>query len=234
MSDAAAGRPIIRAYVIGQTPRPDLTSGLLARFASAGVEIVGALDPVPVDEIPTCAPGGYPLETRLRDGTRVVVDAGFVEPLLQRAVEEGAEEVAAHLVLCAGPFPGLTAPDTASRPGAPVVKPFEVAVEWFRHHGYRRLEILVPFEDQADPASRKWTSAGFVCRAHVLGRRPAAKAIAPWVESLVRGGDADAIVFDYVGFPPEEVRGVAARVETPVVDLGLLAIDALEEILGAS
>ena len=70
--------PIVGTYVIGQTPRPDLTGELTGRFSSVRFEILGALDGLERADIPPCPARGYPLETKLRDGSRVVVDAAFV------------------------------------------------------------------------------------------------------------------------------------------------------------
>jgi hypothetical protein len=210
--------PVVRAYVIGQTPRPDLTDDLGERFPSVSFEVVGALDDVAPEAIEACSGCPYPLETRLRDGARVVVDAAYVARLLQKTLDAYRGDAAAHLVLCAGPFPELTAPPTPSGAPAALVRPFDVAVASFRAHGYRDLEVLVPFPDQARPARDKWASAGFACRTHVLAGR-------------VEGGHADAVVFDYVGFPSEALRDVADRIEIPLFDLGHLALDVLQELI---
>ncbi len=221
------------AHVIGQTPRPDLTFELGRRFPSAHFRIVGALDDVPLGEIAPCAVDGYPLETRLRDGSRVVVDAEFVAVRLQRAIDSHDADASAHLVLCAGPFPTLVAPTKPSGRRTPVIRPFDVAAEEFAHRGYGRLDVMVPFAAQAAPARQKWTDAGFTCRVHVLDGRPAELGLLEWVSGLVRDGGAQVVVFDYVGFSPAALDEVAVRLHLPVVDLGHLAMDTLERHLGA-
>ena len=65
---------VLRAYTIGQTPRPDLTGELERRLPGTPISVVGALDGVPRNRIERCESGDHPLETRLRDGTRIVVD----------------------------------------------------------------------------------------------------------------------------------------------------------------
>ncbi len=216
--------PTVGAYTIGQTPRPDLTEELTGRFASARFQLVGALDGLEGTEIPACPPRGYPLETKLSDGTRVVVDAAFVAPLLQKAVAELDPRVSAHLVLCAGPFPKLAAT-------APLIRPFDVAVSHLTRRGLRRLDVLVPFAEQAAPAMDKWGAAGFGCRAHVLEERPRHLQVPAWISGLLRHSRAQALVFDYVGTPTTVLDEVGAVCDLPVLELGRLALDALEETL---
>jgi len=225
--------PIVRAYVIGQTPRPDLTTDLRKRFPSARFAVVGVLDDLGEEQISAGSVGAYPLETRLRDGRRVVVDAGFVAPLLQRALDAHAGKDRVHLVLCAGPFSALTAPSAPSGRDGALVLPFDTAVARLAERGLRRLDVLVPFADQAEPARRKWTEAGYACRAHVLAERPDDVPLPSWVASRVGDGSAEAVVFDYVGYPSAELSDVAAEIELPVFDVGQLAFDALQEILDA-
>jgi len=241
MSEGIAGarpgpRAAVGVYTIGQTPRPDLTDDLTARFPSVHFEIVGALDGLERADVPPCGPRGYPLETKLRDGTRVVVDAAFAEPLLQAAVTSLDTRVSAHLVLCAGPFPRLAAP--APPPGSPrrptpLLRPFDAAVAHLSARRIRKLDIVVPFAAQAAPALDKWGAAGFGCRVHVFGERPRHRPVGEWVSGLVRGSRAQALVFDYVGMRPDILDEVAAGLDRPVFELGRLAMDALQETLEA-
>ena len=211
-------------YTIGQTPRPDLTAGLAGRLASFRLELRGAIDGLRRDEIPACRLGGYPLETRLSDGTRIVADADFLQPLLQESIAELDADVGAHLVLCAGPFPLLTA-------RRPLLRPFDIAANEMSARGHRSLELLVPFAAQAGPATRKWEATGFSCRVHVLAEKPEERSVAHWLADRLAGAPADAIMFDYVGFPAAILDEVREEIGTPVFDAGHLAIDALERTL---
>lgn len=223
-------------YVIGQTPRPDLTEELTDRFPSLHLEVAGALDGLEGADVPACGPRGYPLETRLRDGTRVVVDAAFVEPLLQAAVNDLDARVSAHLVLCAGPFPKLSPP--APPPGSPrrptpLLRPFDVAAAHLASRGMRQLDVMVPFAAQAVPSLEKWGAAGFGCRVHVFEERPRHRPVGEWVSGRVAGSRAQALVFDYVGMRPDILDEAVRALDRPVFELGRLAMDALEETLAA-
>lgn len=221
MSDTPVG-----IYTIGQTPRPDLTAGLASRLGSARFEIRGAIDDLDRDEIPACRADGYPLETRLRDGTRVVVDACFLEPRLQLAVTELDVDVRAHLILCAGPFPSLTA-------RRPLIRPFEIAAAEMSTRGHMSLEVMVPFAAQAAPAARKWETAGFTCRMQVLAAKPEERPAARWLVDRLAGASADAVLFDYVGFPVEILEVVQREIGIPVFDAGHLAVGELQRTLRA-
>ena len=217
-------------YTIGQTPRPDLTEALGVRSGDVEFRVVGLLDGLAASQLghPWTPDRGeaYPLETRLRNGDRVVVDAGFLRPRLQQAILEADASVQAHLVLCAGPFPDLTSQ-------APLIVPFDVGAAELSRRGLRTLEIGVPFAAQAAPAARKWEDAGFRVRVHDLGAKPQAVPVGTWARTVAGASDADAWVFDYVGLPPEMTGAVAASLEIPVFDLGSMALDALSRVLDA-
>lgn len=194
---------------------------------------MGALDDLRPDEIAPLEDGGYPLETRLRDGSRVVVDAGFVGPLLQTGINRHDDGARAHLILCAGPFPDLATPATPSGQATPLIRPFEVAAQKLVADGYRRLDVLVPFARQATPAQEKWAGAGFSCRVHVAAERPNERTLSKWAADVLSEGDAEAFVLDYVGFPVATLGEVEAGTQVPAFDLGHLAFLALEEVLDA-
>jgi hypothetical protein len=220
MSDSVLG-----IYTIGQTPRPDLVDNLTRMFGSSRLRMRGALDGLPNDQIPTCGAGGYPLATRLRDGTRVVVDAAIVEPLLQKLISEGDPRADAHLVLCAGAFPRLVA-------RKPLIWTFDVAVDEFAARGLRSLEVLVPFAGQAAPAAHKWRAAGFSCRVSVFTPTEESSVADRLVERAPEDR-AEALVVDYVGLPDEIIARVRATVDIPTFDLGHMAVRALRTALTA-
>ena len=212
--------PIVGIYTIGQTPRPDLVQKLKHLADTFRFEIRGALDDLSQDQVPACGPDGNPLETRLRDGTRVVVDAAFLGPRLQEAVTEWDDRVSAHLVFCAGSFPRL-------RSRKILIQPFDYAASHFAACGLRKLEVVVPFAAQATSSVRKWEAAGFSCRVHVLTNRLASEFVQRWLPESVDETNADALVIDYVGLPATALKKAQAEIDIPVFDLGYLAIDSL-------
>lgn len=218
----------IAAITIGQRPRPDLLAPLLVRLP-AGVDVVeeGALDGLTADELdarrtPTTSrasaespAAGYPLTTRLRDGSPVTLDEADLAPLVQAAVTR-AERAGASvtLLLCAGGFLDVTA-------DGHLVRPFDAAVERLRALGAIRIVVVVPFKAQAMPAARKWANAGFEPMP-IVGE-PATMAPPAIV--------ADAIVLDYVGHHPDAVAALRARSAGPVVDLGECGAEAVARLL---
>ena len=95
------------------------------------------------------------------------------------------------------------------RPRARLIRPFEVAVDVFLVQNVRRLEIVVPFQAQAPPAVAKWVSKGFEVRPHVVADRIPEAPLEAWLAGRVSEADADAIVFDYVGFPSDALSKTA-------------------------
>jgi protein AroM len=196
----------VAAVTIGQAPRPDLSEASRALLPS-GIEIVevGALDEIDADPLPPPRPGGYPLTTRLRDGTPVTVDEAVLEPLVQAAVGRvEVDGVEAILLLCAGGFDRLMS-------AVPIVRPFDAAVEALRAVPARRIAVVVPVEAQVSPSMAKWRAVDFEVGV-VAG---ALEGVDP-----DRLGAVDAIVLDYVGHPASDVAALRARTTTPVVDLG--------------
>jgi hypothetical protein len=231
-------RPVVGTYIIGQTPRPDLTDGLSARFRGVDFVVVGALDGTDASYVPQPRIGGFPLETTLQDGTRVEVDAAVLEPKIQTAISALDSEVTAHLVLCAGPFPGLVGEQ-------PLIRPFELGASVLRGEGVETLVAVVPFIEQAGPALAKWASAGFKAQVHVASLRAGmpleargpgssgevGRALVAGLSAGAGITDADAVVFDYVGISPALLALTRSAFELPVFDLGEMAINALDAVL---
>ena len=212
--------PRIGAVTIGQAPRPDLVEPLLDRAAGT-IEVlqVGALDGLTIDQLPAPASRhgrggqpGYPLTTRLRDGTPVTLDEADLAPLVQQAVDR-AEDAGTEVVLllCAGGFLDVAARGT-------LIRPFDAAVARLHELGAGALAVVVPYPGQADPARRKWEAAGF--RATVVVGHPADLTLP------ADTGTLDAVVLDYVGHPSRDVEALRERTELPVVDLGACGAEA--------
>ncbi len=224
MRSDAADRATVGLYTIGQTPRPDLVEPFERRFPEVEFTVTGALDDIPAGDLTGVVTPRYPLETTLASGARVVVDVEFVEPHLQRAIDRHGRSLTAHFLLCAGPFSKLHAPE-------PLICPDRVGTAELARLGFTSLELVVPFGAQTAPALDKWMAAGFTGRAHDLEALPRGVSLARWLAHRLEHSDADAVVFDYVGFPAKLLDAVAVHVELPVFDLGHIAMDALEKVL---
>lgn len=214
----------IGAITIGQSPRPDLLARLRSHLQADGVTVVemGALDALSVADLPGPAAGGYPLTTRLRDGSAVTVDEAFLEPLVQSAVDILERQgCIASILLCAGGFTGIHAT-------RPLVRPFQVAVGTLRSLGIERIVVVVPIDAQVEPSRAKWSSTGLetVVRSARLHDAPAA--IVGDVETGV-----EAVVLDYVGHPRDAVRRLRGLIDRPVVDLGDLAAATIASLVTA-
>jgi protein AroM len=211
--------PRLAAISIGQAPRPDLLEPLRSRLPDDRATIieVGALDAVDPADLPPPAADGYPLGTRLRDGTSVVVDETFLAPLVQSAVHAAEHDgCIASVLLCAGGFAEVTA-------ARPLIRPFELAVAALTSIGVDRIVAIVPTSGQVEPARRKWAAAGFA--ADVLAARLGE------VPGLVgaRGDHArvGTVVLDYVGHPTPAVVRLRELTGLPILDLGDLAAGTL-------
>jgi protein AroM len=207
----------VGALVIGQTPRPDLSS-----LVGDGVALVvrGALDlpgSLPI-EAPACPV--FPLVTRLADGTPVVADEPWLAPRLQQQIGLlEADGVSAIILLCAGPFLSLTST-------LPLVHPFRLGVELLRAAGLHRILALVPIPAQRLPSEQKWTAAGFQVTSAVF---PSDESELPTFVQL-QTAHVDAVVFDYVGFSRSAISSVRAVIRVPVLDLGHLAAATLRSL----
>ena len=219
-------RKPIGILIIGQTPRADLMA-LLDRLAHAcEFKPRGALDALEAGDLPDAAGAAYPLVTRLRDGTPVTVDEAFLTPLLQETIDTLEQEGAVALVLlCAGPFAALTST-------RPLIRPFQLAARMLRSAGHTRVGVVVPTNDQRVPSERKWKEADLTPVIWSMEEQPAVLSLERWLAArTAEHAGLSALVFDYVGYPRDAVHRVQAEVGLPVVDLGHLAVAALEAMV---
>ncbi|MFA9437674.1 MAG: AroM family protein, partial [Candidatus Bathyarchaeota archaeon] len=94
---------------IGQTPRPDLTEGLLD-ILGTGYEIIeaGGLDDHTIDQVNEIDlnPDHYILVTKMRDGTDVKITKKYIIPRMQVQLDKLEDQgVKLTLVTCTGKFP---------------------------------------------------------------------------------------------------------------------------------
>ncbi len=218
---------IAALHTIGQTPRPDLIPIISSELGIEDIVVTGALDPMKASDIPSVSMGDFPLETKLKDGSRVEVGAAFLQPLIQAQIDRVDSEVDLHIVLCAGPFPQL-------KSDALIIRPFEHACGVFKDSGFEKLIVIVPFEKQSQPAAEKWANAGFNIDVHSMDSREDDVSVETWMSGLASGTASDALVLDYVGYSKSILDKVQKSVSIPVIDLGHLAIGFAREVMQES
>lgn len=151
-------RACVGVVTIGQAPRPDIGADLQA-VLGPGISLreAGALDPLSPRQIAALAPGpgDFPLITRLRDGSTVVVGKSRVIPLLQARLDElSAQGVRLFVVLCTGKFPALQA-------AGPVLFPERVIAKAVEALDVRNIGLLSPIPGQVAEVRARWVAAGF-------------------------------------------------------------------------
>jgi protein AroM len=212
--------------LIGQTPRDDLTELLAGPPRTYQLEAKGALDEFRTEDLPLPAAGGYPLTTRLRDGTLVSVDEQFLQPLVQRSIDQlEASGAAAVLLMCAGEFGGL-------RSSVPLFNPFRLTAELLGTVGCKRVAVLVPHADQVGPSREKWARTGLSPHMTVFEPLITSRLEIPGAADLLLGDGPDAVVVDYVGSPPAVIERLKSTVGVPVFDVGHVAAAALLSTVG--
>jgi protein AroM len=144
----------VGTITIGQAPRPDINGDLTA-LLPAGTELLerGLLDELSSAEIDRLAPGAsdFPLVTRLRDGSSVVVAKEKLVPLLETAIPDLESRAEAILVLCSGSFP-------EQRSRVPVLYPSRLLEHFVRAVAPPSAAVLVPHPGQVETARRHWES----------------------------------------------------------------------------
>jgi protein AroM len=202
----------------------------ISRWLGRGVEVseIGAIDSLTPQEIATLAPraGDYPLVTRLRDGSAVIVAKRHIIDPVQAAItasEDAGGDVA--LVVCTGEFPSF-----AHR------RPLLMA-DRLLLHGVAgiakdaRVAVLCPIPEQVDLTRKKWAS---------LIPELAVFAASPYEDLDLLAGAADRIrewrpefaVMDCMGYTAVMKEIVTAATRVPVLlaqsVVGRLAAEILE------
>ncbi len=141
-----------------QGPNEEFVEAFQRSMSGVDVQLVGALDGLPLDEIDALAarPSPYPIRTILADGSTRDIDLSLLAPLVdtraREMVERGAGAIA---VCCAGDFPDIDC-------GAPVLYPGRLlagiagAVA-----ANRRIGVVSPIESQMKSARKNWERDGF-------------------------------------------------------------------------
>jgi len=216
----------IGALTIGQSPRPDLVSPLIHCLPD-GYQVLqaGALDGLAVKSLPATTTGTYPLQTRLHDGTLVMVEETYLVPKLQQALNFLEEQgVLATLLLCAGTFAEL-------RGTRPLFKPFTLGSGILRTRGLHAIGLIAPIKEQEIPIRLRWQSAGFQPTVWTAELTQQDKQFVHQLQRQIDSNKLECIVLDYVGHSVRVVRQLQETTVIPVIDLGQLAIATLATTL---
>ncbi len=214
------------ALVIGQAPRADLVGPLEALLPDCELVQAGALDGMVAAQIRfASAETGYPLSTRLVDGTLVMVEEGYIAGKLQGAVARlEAQGVCAIILLCAGTFATLHS-------HVPLIKPFGVGQQMLDALGYRNVGFITPVAGQEPPIAARWEAAGFRPNVWHANLNHQDAAFNSQLQKQIDAHSLDCIVLDYVGLAATVVKQLKAASPIPIVDLGDLAIQFLAGLI---
>ncbi len=211
----------IGALTIGQSPRPDLVEPLTKLLPNWEIIQVGALDGLSVDDLSDTQGVDYPLVTRMRDSSLVMVAENFVAPKLQNALDKlEATGVAANLLMCAGTFSNLKGVQ-------PLFKPFNIGQGVLRALGINSIGLVAPVPEQEGPIQQRWDEAGFSTTVWTADIGNQDDAFYHQIEMKVQNFKLESIVLDYFGHPIEVVQKLQKAVDIPVLDLGYLAISTM-------
>ncbi len=211
----------IGCVTIGQSPREDVVSDLRAGLGP-GIEIIerGALDGCSPQDIDALRAGknDFPLITRLRNGSSVVVGKRKITPLIQRQISS-LERAGVRLtaLLCTDEFPEL-------RPRGILLMPSRIlfaAATSILPRG--RIGVLAPLEEQRERVEKKWLETGLDVFVEILDPYQEASAPARAAE-LMSVHRPDLIVLDCIGYSSSVRDALRLRAGKPVLwPRGLLA-----------
>ncbi|MFC1640062.1 AroM family protein [Gemmatimonadota bacterium] len=211
---------LIGAVTIGQSPRDDVVPELLSRLGS-GVEIVqrGALDDLSLDFVRAHGPVTSEsfLVSRMRDGTEVQVDKGFMVPRLQAAIRAIEEKVRLILVLCSASFDDLDSK-------VPLLHPAYALDQIVTRSRVHRLGVLTPALEQVPAQRVRWQGAAEV-EAAIVAASPYEdpRALEDAATELAHN-EVDFVVLDCIGYTEAMREQIERSLIVPVVS----AVGALE------
>ncbi|WP_216851011.1 AroM family protein [Acidisphaera sp. L21] len=203
-------RPRLAFVTIGQAPRDDVVTELLALLGHPDVQAAqfGALDGVPDAEIAAHPPGTREgkLYTRLASGDHVVIGAGFVarrlKPLLLRLDEAGFDLI---VLISTGVFEPV-------RLRTPFVHGQLVVDAWIAAlvMGDCALGLIYPLAQQ----HRDFAHGTLIQNAEAVASTGEAAVLADAAAKLAK---AELILMHSVGYTEAMARQVAAQTHRPVV-----------------
>ncbi|HSG16474.1 MAG TPA: AroM family protein [Anaerolineae bacterium] len=217
---------LIGALTIGQSPRPDLVAPLKSRLPEeCQILQAGALDGLIKASLPAVQNETYPLTTRMRDGSSVVIEEFFLAAKLQQALDQLEEQgVMATILLCAGTFSDLNGVH-------PLFKPFAIGRAVINSLGLNKIGLIAPIKEQEAPIRQRWQTAGFQPTVWTADLAQQDERFIQQLDELIEVNKLECIVLDYVGHPEPIVSQLRATAAVPLIDLGQLAMAALSSVL---
>ena len=214
-------RKRIGALTIGQSPRPDLVELVTNLLPNDEIIQEGALDGLIINELPNARGVDYPLVTRMRDSSLVMVSENFVAPKLQNALDKlEAVGVVANILMCAGTFADLNGT-------RPLFKPFNIGQGILRALGIQSIGLIAPVPEQEAPIQQRWEKAGFSTTVWTADINDQDEKFHLQISNQIQKHNLNGIVLDYFGHPVDLVKELQNSVDIPIFDLGYLAITTL-------
>jgi protein AroM len=173
----------------------------------------GALDGLTRPEILRLRPepGDFPLATRLRDGSPVVVGKRTIGPLLKKQLKLMVNRhVLLVALLCTDEFPRLGPQGILLQPGRLLRRS---AVSLLRRG---KLGVFVPLEAQKEAAERKWRRTGLdlvVAALNPYQEFPQSKEAV----KKMRGKKVDLAVLDCIGYSLKTAQNIERLLGRPVL-----------------
>lgn len=216
----------IGALTIGQSPRPDLVLPLINQLPDTCQIIqAGALDDLGKSSLPPIEEGTYPLTTRMRDGSFVIIEEAFLATKLQQALDQlEGQGVAATILLCAGTFADL-------KGTRPLFKPFSIGRDVLNALGFSKIGLIAPIKEQEAPIRRRWLTANFQPTVWTADLTQQDKRFVQQLTEQIKINHLECVVLDYVGHPESLVTQLRKTAVIPVIDLGELAIAAISSVV---
>jgi len=211
---------------LGQSPRKDVVAEI-EPLLLPHIRMVqrGLLDDLAAEDIQVWNPPGtgFPLVTRLRDGSEVLISEHKATLLLLDALRAMHEEldVDAAGVLCTHCFARFKFP-------VPVILPFDV-MEFLVTHVLmaKRLGIVVPLPEQIELSRLKWEKAS------LLESKSPYSAGESWntVAGRLKRRKLDAVILDCIGYTIEDKASLESYLSIPVILPRIILASAINQII---
>lgn len=221
----------IGLITIGQSPREDIIADM-KKILGSGVRIIecGALDGLTREEIMGLKPASreYPLITRLKDKSSVIVSKQKIIPLIQKQIaileKQNVDQIC---LLCTENFRGL-------KSLKPLLLPAKIllsTVSAMRPGG--KILILVPLSAQKLKALKKWSKTGLKFLCEVLSPAYTMDKFIKMRDRIKRL-NVDLIVADCFGYDKKLHARLRLITNTPVIIPRILMAQIIRKSLTAN